>query len=90
MFAVKEEVTLQQEAQKGRASIALKQHSARDFLENNEVCQDALFSQGTLTPRIVCKLFINLSDCPSLGNYRKINLLQRQSTDVACILEHAK
>lgn len=45
VFAVKEEVTLQQRAQKGRASIALEQHRERDLLENNKVCQDPLFSE---------------------------------------------
>lgn len=33
MFALKEEVTSQQKAQKGRTSIALKQHSGRNLLK---------------------------------------------------------
>lgn len=33
VFALKEEVTLQQKTQKGRASVALKKHSGRNLLK---------------------------------------------------------
>lgn len=63
VFALKEEVTLQQKTQKGRTSVALKQHSGRNLFK------------WILTPGIVSQLFINISVCPSLGNWGKINLL---------------
>lgn len=67
MFALKEEVTLKQKAQKREPSAALKHHSERDPLESNGLP----FFWGILMPKTVCTLFVSLSDCPSLGNCGK-------------------